>query len=225
MLLSLAAALTLAQRCAPNVAPETLLSVAHAESGFDPLSIGVNGPKPQALHPATPAAAAALATRLVAGGRNIDVGIAQLNIATLRRLNLSVSDAFDPCLNLAAAARVLSDNYRGAAPRAASEQAALRVAISLYNTGDPSRGFRNGYVGRVDASAARIVPALQATRATPGAPPGAIRLRPAGAAPPAAPLKPTFDVFATRSSTLVWGAAEPSPSPQPSLDPLPGDPS
>ena len=35
MLLSLAAALTLAQRCAPDVAPETLLSVAHAESGFD----------------------------------------------------------------------------------------------------------------------------------------------------------------------------------------------
>ena len=222
MLLSLAAALTLAQRCAPDVAPETLLSVAHAESGFDPLSIGVNGPKPEALHPTTPAAATALATRLVAAGRNIDVGIAQINIRTLRRLNLSVADALDPCLNLAAAARVLSDNYRGAAPRAVSQQAALRVAISLYNTGDANRGFRNGYVGRVDASAARIVPALQATPATSGAPPGAVRLHPVAPAPPS---KPTVDVFATPSSTLVWGTPEPSPSPQPSLNPLPGDPS
>lgn len=222
MLLSLAAALALAQRCAPDVAPETLLSVAHAESGFDPLSIGVNGPKPQALHPATPAAAAALATRLLAAGRNIDVGIAQINIRTLRRLNLSVADAFDPCLNLAVSARVLSDNYRGAVPRAASQQAALRVAISLYNTGDPSRGFRNGYVGRVDASAARIVPALQAVPAIPDAQPAPVRLHTVA---PAAASKPTVDVFASPSSTLVWGAPDPSRSPAPSLYPSSGDPS
>lgn len=221
MLLSLAAALTLAQRCAPEVAPGTLLSVARAESGFDPLSIGVNGPKPQALHPATPAAAAALATRLLATGRNIDIGLAQINIRTLRRLNLSVADAFDPCLNLAAAARVLSDNYRGAAARAVPEQTALRVAISLYNTGDPSRGFRNGYVGRVDAAAAHIVPALQATPTTPNAPPAPVRLRPVAQATASTP---SLDVFAKPSSTLVWSTAQP-PSPPLSLDPLSGDPS
>ena len=220
MLLSLAAALSLAQRCAPGVAPETLLSVAHAESGFDPLSIGVNGPRPQALHPATPAAAAAMAGRLLAAGRNLDLGIAQINVRTLRRLNLSVADAFDPCLNLAAAARVLTANYQGAAPRAASTQAALRVALSLYNTGDPQRGFRNGYVGRVDASAARVVPALQTASPTLDAPFVPVRLHPVTEAPSP---KPTLDVFAAPSRALVWGAAEPPPSPQPASEQPSGD--
>lgn len=220
MFLTLAAALALAQRCAPDVAPETLLSVAHAESGFDPLSIGVNGPRPQALHPGTAAAAAALARQLVSQGRNIDVGIGQINVRTLRRLNLSLADAFDPCLNLAAAARVLKDNYRGATIRAPSAQAALRVAFSLYNTGDASRGFRNGYVGRVEASAARIVPALQTVTPVAVATSEPVRLQPVGRAPTS---KPSLDVFAAPSRALVWGGQPPSP--EPPLPPPSGDPS
>ena len=36
----------LAQACAPGVAAPTVLAVAQAESGFEPLAIGVNGRRP-----------------------------------------------------------------------------------------------------------------------------------------------------------------------------------
>ena len=41
-MLDLITVLTLAQACAPGVAPETMAAVAFVESRFDPLAIGVN---------------------------------------------------------------------------------------------------------------------------------------------------------------------------------------
>ncbi|MEI9891358.1 MAG: hypothetical protein WDN45_13185 [Caulobacteraceae bacterium] len=40
------------------------------------------------------------------------------------------------------------------------EQAALKTALSYYNTGHPARGFTNGYVAKVANAADRIVPAI-----------------------------------------------------------------
>ena len=40
------------------------------------------------------------------------------------------------------------------------QQAALREAISDYNTGNAVDGFGNGYVHKVELSAARVVPAI-----------------------------------------------------------------
>ena len=42
-MLDLASVLALSQSCAPSVAPQTLAAIAHVESRFDPLAIGVNG--------------------------------------------------------------------------------------------------------------------------------------------------------------------------------------
>lgn len=195
MLLPLAILLGLAQACAPAVAPETLLSVVQAESGRDPLAVGVNGRNRRSYRPATPAAAAALAGRLIAGGQNLDLGLAQINSRNLARLGLTVADAFDPCRNLAAEAQVLAAGYRRASPIPGAEQAALRSALSAYNTGDPVRGLRNGYVARVTRAAAQVVPALRPAGAEPG---------PAEAQPnPPPPAPPTLDVFTARGADRV----------------------
>ena len=50
MHLALFSVILLAHACAPSVAPETRLSVAQAESAFDPFSTGLNGPRYRALH-------------------------------------------------------------------------------------------------------------------------------------------------------------------------------
>lgn len=158
MILELATALTLAQQCAPAIAPETMLSLVNAESGFNPLALNVNG----AADPAPPrnkAEAIRIATALIAHGRSVDLGLAQINSRNLGWLGLTVADAFDPCRNLAAAAKVLEAGYRSAS-RAAPQQTALRMAFSAYNTGDHARGFRNGYVARVEAAAGKVIPAL-----------------------------------------------------------------
>jgi type IV secretion system protein VirB1 len=184
MPLDLAVMLALAEACAPSVAPATLLPVAHVESGFDPLAIGVNGRRPSQIHPSSKAEAVETATRLIAHSADIDLGLGQINSRNLAPLGLSVADAFDPCRNLAASARMIQANYDHAGPQPGAEQAALRTSLSLYNTGDAQRGFRNGYVAKVTAAAARTVPALHADGAE------------APAAPLSAPPAPAWDVFA-----------------------------
>lgn len=161
MILELATVVGLAQQCAPSVAVETLVSVVHAESHFNPYAIGVNAKGVPAPNPSDRAAAVAAARSLIARGYNIDLGLGQINSANLRWLGLSVEDAFDPCLNLAAAARVLASNYLSVARSSPSPEMAIATAMSMYNTGSRSRGFGNGYVGRVYASSSVVVPAIR----------------------------------------------------------------
>lgn len=154
--------LALAAACAPAVAPSTLLAVVRTESGLDPFAIGLNGPGGGRMRLGTRAEAVRRAQGLIAAGRNVDLGLGQINVRNLAALGLSVADAFDPCRNLAASAKVLEAGYRRAAPSAGQEQRALRTALSFYNTGDPERGFRNGYVTRVAAMAAASRPTFAA---------------------------------------------------------------
>lgn len=187
MVLALSILVGLAQQCAPTVAPETLLAVVHAESDFDPLVVAVNGAPRQVLHPATPGAAAVIATRLIGEGKSVDLGLGQINSRNLAPLGLTVADAFDPCRNLAASAQVLQAGYLRAAPAPGDEQAGLRTAFSFYNTGDPARGYRNGYVDRVRRAAAKVVPALRSTAAS----------------PPHVPAPPAWDVFARPAAAAL----------------------
>jgi type IV secretion system protein VirB1 len=150
--LTAAVVTALVMRCAPTVATETMLSIARVESAFDPLAIGINGPSPSRLHPRSAREAVARATALMAAGSNFDIGLGQINSANLARLGLSVSEAFDSCKNLHAAGQILTGAYLAQTPSAGQEQAALRRALSIYNTGAPDRGFRNGYVAKVSAA-------------------------------------------------------------------------
>jgi type IV secretion system protein VirB1 len=207
MSLTLAAALLLAQDCAPQVAPATLLSIATVESQLDPLAIGVNGRPWRSLRPGSKAEAVRVAARLIASGASADLGLAQINSRNLAWLGLSLEDAFDPCRNLAAAAKVLVASY--SADRAGEPQVALRAALSRYNTGDAAQGLRNGYVAKVAAAAEHIVPALKTSAET-------AEDRPSSAQPP----PPAWDVFARQDAeaVMVFSAARdirrtPFPSP------------
>lgn len=203
MNLSLAAILILAQQCAPAVAPETLLSVAQVESRFDPLTIGVNGRPPRSLHPAGKAEAVRQARKLIASGASVDLGLAQINSKNLGWLGLSVEDAFDPCRNLAAGSRVLAANY-AAAVRGRDEQSALRVAVSMYNTGDSARGFRNGYVQKVTQAAEYVVPAIAvSTPSAVPAPSADPRIADPVMLTRAAPEPPAWDVFGQAPASRV----------------------
>lgn len=175
MPLDAATVLAIAAACAPDVAPSTLLAIARVESALDPLAIGVNGAagrRPRAAR--TRDEATRTAAVLLASGADLDLGLAQINSRNLARLGLSVSEAFEPCTNLRAAAEVLTAGYHRARGFE-DQQVRLRIALSLYNTGHPRRGFRNGYVDRVTAAAGRGDPG----------PPGPQPIPPAAAPPPA----------------------------------------
>ena len=153
MIVPLPLFLTLANACAPQVASETLQAVVRVESGFDALAIGVNGAPGLRARAKTAQEAGATARALIRQGRSVDLGLGQINSANLNRLGLSIEAAFDPCRNLTAAAQILSEGYAKARPRHADDQAALRAALSLYNTGHETRGLKNGYVAKVLAAA------------------------------------------------------------------------
>jgi type IV secretion system protein VirB1 len=156
MSLSSATVHDLAERCAPAVAAQTLSAVALAESGLDPLAIHVNRGGPRLRPPVSRAEALATAHALRAARANFDVGLLQINVSNLGRLGLSLDDAFDPCRSLAAGAALLSADYAQVRAAGPAPQAALRTALSRYNTGDDERGFGNGYVARVVGAAARL---------------------------------------------------------------------
>lgn len=141
--------LSLAQECAPWVAPQTMAAIVKTESAFRPLAIGVNGGAKLARQPENKEEAVVTAKWLISNGYSVDLGLGQVNSFNLPKIGLSIDDAFDPCKNVAAAARILQGYYQVARGRAGGEQAALYAALSAYNTGSFSKGFINGYVRKV----------------------------------------------------------------------------
>lgn len=156
MILSLAIAAGIAEKCAPRVARETILSVAYHESGFDTLAIGDNTAR-KSIHPKTRMEAVAIAQDLIARGHSIDMGIGQVNNRTAVGLGLTIFSAFDACANMAAAGKLMEANYSRVAKKGGTTQQAVAAMLSMYNTGNTWRGFGNGYVGKVYRVAANIV--------------------------------------------------------------------
>lgn len=150
MIYDVPAITALAQRCAPEIATEAIVPLVLAESGGDALQINVNkGPRIRAR---SVAEGAALARRYIVAGYTVDVGLAQINSANFARLGVSIEGVFEPCNNLRLASVVLQRSYDIATRRYAGVDA-LSATYSLYNTGTLTRGFRNGYVGRVWSAA------------------------------------------------------------------------
>lgn len=155
MLISAEALTALLMACAPAVHPTTGAAVVRHESGGELWALGVNGGKvrPQ---PQTAAQAAAAARIWISRGVTVDLGLAQINSKTAARLGYTVEQVLEPCTNLRAMQQVLVENYRSGAASNGAGQRALEAALSTYNTGSPTRGVRNGYVGKVLKQGARL---------------------------------------------------------------------
>jgi type IV secretion system protein VirB1 len=223
VLLPIALATQLAGHCAREVAPGTSVAVAAAASGLDPLAIRDNTAD-MVWRPKDQRKALWLAEKLIAAGHRLDLGLMQIDSANLAGLHLTLSQAFDACTSMRAAATVLTADYKlalggvGEGVAAASGQPALLAAISSYNTGDPVRGFRNGYVARVVTAARYVVPAI-AVDAAPASPDRAAPEK------SAAPDWRVFDNTGNNSSWNVFQTAGPgrlSESSQPA-DPSTGE--
>jgi type IV secretion system protein VirB1 len=152
MTLPAAVVLGLAAQCAPNVAPETIAAIVRTESQGNELAINVNGLGRKVAPPVSTAQAVEIARFYVAKGYSVDLGLGQINSRNMTALGLTWDTVFEPCTNIAAAGAVISGNYRSVR-EGLHPQRALRIALSMYNTGSQSRGFSNGYVGRVVGNA------------------------------------------------------------------------
>ncbi|QVN18974.1 lytic transglycosylase domain-containing protein [Burkholderia pyrrocinia] len=166
--------MTLAQQCAPHVAPATMAAIVRTESGFNPYAIGVvNGRLVR--QPRTLAEATATVDALERGGWNYSVGLSQVNRQHFARYGLSSTTAFDVCRNLQAGADILSRCYAQATGRTRQPQTALRDGLSCYYSGNFQTGYRTGYVQRVVMNASQggdgeVVPAIDGSSVIPVVP-------------------------------------------------------
>jgi type IV secretion system protein VirB1 len=125
MILSTIAILSLATQCGPKVAPETVAAIIAVESGGNPKAIHRNN------------------------NGTTDYGLMQVNSGNAARYHVRSADLLNPCINIRIGTEILAASYWPAAERIGHGQDALRVALSSYNTGDPHKGFINGYVDKV----------------------------------------------------------------------------
>jgi type IV secretion system protein VirB1 len=175
--LSLATAAELAAARAPEVNTGTLLAFAYHESRLRPFAIHDDTTR-QSSFPASAVDAVTLTHALLALGHSVDLGIMQVNSANFARTGLTVTTAFDPGESMRAGAMILTEAYRQCSrghldPGQAVQQAALRCAASVYNTGDEQAGIANGYQPGVWRAASEIVPAIQSALRTGPSPPTA----------------------------------------------------
>lgn len=170
MLMTLPMFLQLAATAAPAVAPETLAAFAQYESGLNSTALHDNTTG-LTFKPATVEAASALASSLLAQGHSLDLGIMQVNSANLATVGLTVPAAFDPAQSVRAGAQILAAAFQQCRRKGlAEEQAALRCAASVYNTGSEQNGILNGYQAKVWRAAALLVPAIRTAATIPDQP-------------------------------------------------------
>ena len=146
---------SLVVQCGILADPNLLAAIVQVESGGNAHALAVNGEFELVREPQSRDEAVAMARWLLEHGYNFDAGLAQVNSANLSRLGLDVVRVFDTCTNLQAASRVLEECYERARDRFGDGERALNAALSCYNTGDFTRGVRNGYAAAVRASAGR----------------------------------------------------------------------
>lgn len=207
----------LAQTCAPIVVVETLAGVVSLESRFEPLAIRINTDPSLREPPTTKAEAIQVATSLAAEGHDIQLGLGGIGMEVLRRLHLSISDAFDPCLNLQATATLLDGYYRLAIEAGADKDRAEQLMLqSWYGRADPSVGEMVKYDDQVRKEIERLGVTLATLTLGGGGQGRGVIEAPTGKTPvvesrgdPAAnqtSSAPSWDVFGSRqrSSVLVF---------------------
>lgn len=149
------------ERCAPTVAPSTMQRIIRVESAGRTHVIGYhitkNG-KPFRLttQPKTQDEAVKWVRWLLDNGYRFDAGPSQVNSQNFARLGLTAENVFDPCANIGAGGKILTEFYRKAVKQYGEGQGALRAAISAYQTGSFTRGWGTGYVQKVTGAA--VVP-------------------------------------------------------------------
>lgn len=136
-----------ANKCANNVAIDTLIALVKTESSFNEFAIGVVGSRVK--QPKSQTEALKTVDKLIREGKNFSIGLAQINKSNFKKFNVTPKDLFDPCTNLTIAQMILRDCYKRAK---GTDQERLSKALSCYYSGNEITGIKHGYVNKVLAS-------------------------------------------------------------------------
>ena len=157
---------SLAARCGPGAPTDTLLAIARTESNLYPNAISINLPRASAKRAGYADGEMTLsrqprnsieATRwlrwLSSHHFTVSVGLMQVNAETANRFGVKAEQLLEPCTNVRVGARILITAYSDVAREIGEGFTAFDAALSIYNTGNRTAGFRNSYVADVYANA------------------------------------------------------------------------
>lgn len=131
----------LIKQCASGVAPSTMAAIIKVESAGNPWAIGDNTTKSRVTPtPKSAEEAVIVATRLIAMGHSLDMGLSQINSTNLKAYGVSVKQIFDPCTNISVGSAILSNFYKKSVAKYGPGETSLFHALSAYNTGSFFKG-------------------------------------------------------------------------------------
>lgn len=152
---------TLFEQCAPDVSPVTLDAVVQTESGGNP-NVVANVTDGTSHYFDSAEDATRFVNGLSRDGKKFSAGLMQVYSGNFSKVGLDNSTAFDPCENIKAGAKILSENFDGIKEEP-DEQIRLQKALSKYYSGNESRGFKKepeygntSYIERVKGKAYKI---------------------------------------------------------------------
>jgi len=131
--------------------------IARTESALYPYALSINYPLLSARHhgysgkvimrrqPKSKTEAIHWARWYLEKGYTVSVGLVQVNVEMADKFHVKPMALFEPCVNLAAGAKILLEDY-ALVPH--SENGMIQ-AFSLYNSGSMSLGISNGYASAV----------------------------------------------------------------------------
>lgn len=126
--------------CPIAVEPHHMSAIVLTESSAYPYAIGVVGHR-LSRQPNNLDEAISLVKKLKTNGINYSVGLAQVNQVNFAKYGLTESNMFDACKNITTGSQILKACYK--------IHKDWNKAYSCYYSGNPTTGFRHGYVGKV----------------------------------------------------------------------------
>lgn len=145
------------QLCAPPEHAPVMEKIVAAESGGKSLAIHDNRTG-RSYFPETLADAMAVASKLLKRkDASLDLGLAQINSRNLARFGATLQDAFDPCSSVKMGAVIYAEGLQAAMSAGLSGDAAVRAALSRYNTGRLDGSVGASYAARVLGGHAVVV--------------------------------------------------------------------
>jgi type IV secretion system protein VirB1 len=130
--MDISALMALAERCAPDVDARPLIEIVRTASGFEPLSLTIDGRKPIKILATSKSEAIALAMQAKLAKQDVRLGLVGLTFGDLDKTGMAVTEAFEPCSALRAAAQLLeNDSEHFAGPKIAPVQGAARAKLSV----------------------------------------------------------------------------------------------
>lgn len=128
-----------------EVPTELVLQIIKIESSSNPYALNINtkDSPPKAIIPSSKEEAFTIAQKYINEGHSVDIGLMQINSKNLGAN--TIIDVLDPCTNITLGSSIYHSFYK-ATPAQDDDKTRIQKALSAYNTGSFTNGFKNGYV-------------------------------------------------------------------------------